>query len=213
MRILAFDCCLAACSAALLDESGVLAARHEAMQRGQAERLVPMVEEVRKEAGLTWPQIDLICVTVGPGSFTGVRIGLAAAQGFALAADIPVLGLTTLEAATARIAGRATLAVIDARRDQVYAQAFSAERAPLCPPQAVSAEAAAALAPPHPYVLVGPGAMLLMPHLKDGSVMLPGDVEADAFGRLAFARAYGAKRGAPPRPLYLRPPDAAPAGP
>jgi len=213
VRVLAFDCCLAACSAALLDEDGVLAARHEPMQRGQAERLVPMVEEVRLEAGLSWRQVDLICVTVGPGSFTGVRIGLAAALGFALAADIPLLGLTTLEAATAAIAHRATIAAIDARRDQVYVQAFSAGRAPLCPPQVLSAEAASALAPPHPFVVVGPGAMLLMPHFKEGAVLLPGDVEAEAFGRLAFQRAKEAQRGAPLRPLYLRPPDATLARP
>jgi tRNA threonylcarbamoyladenosine biosynthesis protein TsaB len=211
VRVLAFDCCLAACSAALLDERGILASRHEAMGRGQAERLTPMVEEVRAEAGLAWSEIDLICVTVGPGSFTGVRVGLAAAQGFALAADIPILGLSTLEAATARIAGRATLAVIDARRDQVYAQAFSPERAPLAPPQLLSPQAAAALAPPHPFVVVGPGALLLMPCFTEGSVMLPGDLEAEAFGRLAFGRAPQAVRGAPPRPLYLRAPDAKPA--
>jgi tRNA threonylcarbamoyladenosine biosynthesis protein TsaB len=208
VRVLAFDCCLGACSAALLDEKRLLAARYEPMQRGQAERLVPMVEEVRAEAGLEWREIDLICVTVGPGSFTGVRIGLAAARGFALAADLPVLGLSTLEAVTARIDGRATLAAIDARRGQVYAQAFAADRSPLTPPQALPPEAVPALAPPEPFVLVGSGALLLMAHFPQGAVMMPTEPEADAFGWLAFARAGEAKRGAPPRPLYLRAPDA-----
>lgn len=208
MRVLAFDSCLGACSAALLDESGVLAARCEEMPRGQAERLVPMVEEVRAEAGLAWREIDLVCVTVGPGSFTGVRIGLAAAIGFALAADLPVLGLTTLEAVTARIEGRRTLAAIEARRGQVYAQAFAADRTPLSEPQALAPEAVPALAPPHPFVLVGSAGMLLMPHFREGVVMMPAEPEAEAFGRLAFARAGEARRGAPPRPLYLRPPDA-----
>lgn len=205
MRILAFDCCLGACSAALLDESGVRAARFEAMARGQAERLVPMVEEVRGEAGLAWREIDLICVTVGPGSFTGVRIGLAAAVGFALAADMPVLGVNTLEALAAAAPGRPVLAAIDARRGQLYAQPFDADGAPLAPPQALSPEAARALAPPG-AALVGTGARLLSSEAAPGAEF----PDAAAFGRLAFARAGEARRGAPPRPLYLRPPDAKP---
>jgi tRNA threonylcarbamoyladenosine biosynthesis protein TsaB len=208
MKVLAFDSCLGACSAALLDESGPLASRYEEMPRGQAERLVPMVEEVRAEAGLGWSAIDLICVTIGPGSFTGVRIGLAAAQGFALAADLPILGLTTLEALAASIEGRATLAAVDARRGQLYVQAFSPGGAPLCPPQALSPQAAAELAPSHPFVVVGSGALLLMPHFPAGAVMLPGEPDARVFGQLAFARAAEARRGAPPRPLYLRGADA-----
>jgi tRNA threonylcarbamoyladenosine biosynthesis protein TsaB len=181
------------------------------MPRGQAERLVPMVEEVRAEAGLAWSAIDLICVTVGPGSFTGVRIGLAAAQGFALACDLPILGVTTLEAlACAAPPDRAVLAAIDARRGQLYAQAFAPGLRPLSPPQALSPEKAAALAPPGAAVL-GSGAPLLekgdSPHFrKMGTV--PFFPDARVFGRLAFARAAEAQRGAPPKPLYLRGADA-----
>ena len=207
MRVLAFDSCLGACSAALLDERGVLAARHEAMQRGQAERLVPMVEEVRAEARLEWRQIDLICVTVGPGSFTGVRIGLAAAQGFALARDLPILGLSTLEALAAPLQGRAVLAAIDARRGQLYVQPFSADGTPLGPPQALAPEEAAALAPPEPFVVVGSGALSLMLHFPMGAVLMPAEPDARAFGCLALQRAAEASR-TPPRPLYLRGADA-----
>ena len=202
MRVLAFDSCLGACSAALLDEGGPIAARYEQMPRGQAERLVPMVEEVRAEAGLAWSAIDLVCVTIGPGSFTGVRIGLAAAQGFAIACDLPILGVTTLEAlACAAPPGRPALVAIDARRGQLYAQPFAAGGVPLAPPQALAPEAAALLAPVG-AVILGSGA----PLLKKGSD--PFFPEARIFGRLAFARAAEARRGAPPKPLYLRGADA-----
>jgi tRNA threonylcarbamoyladenosine biosynthesis protein TsaB len=196
VRVLAFDSCLGACSAALLDESGPIAARYEEMPRGQAERLVPMVEEVRVEAGLAWSALDLICVTVGPGSFTGVRIGLAAAQGFALAADLPILGLTTLEAlACAAPPDRPVLALIDARRGQLYAQPFAPGLEPLAQPQALAPEQALALAPAGAVVIGKMGSDPIFP-------------DARVFGRLAFARAGEARRGAPPRPLYLRGADA-----
>jgi tRNA threonylcarbamoyladenosine biosynthesis protein TsaB len=211
VRVLAFDSCLGACSAALLDERSVLAARYEEMPRGQAERLVPMVEEVRAEAGLAWSAIDLICVTIGPGSFTGVRIGLAAAQGFALVADLPILGLTTLEAlAGAAPPDRPVLAAIDARRGQLYAQPFAPGLRPLAPPQALSPEQAAALAPPGAVVL-GSGAPLLKkggsPLFAEEKGTVPFFPDAAIFGRLGFARTGEASR-VPPKPLYLRGADA-----
>ena len=95
MKILAFDSATSACSAAIWRDGEIPARRFVAMERGQSEALIPMVVEVLKEAGLTYAEIDFIAVTVGPGSFTGVRIGLAAARGMALAGGLPVVGVTT----------------------------------------------------------------------------------------------------------------------
>src|SRR5262245_14945483 len=97
MIILAFDTALAAITAAVRRDGGVAARAQHMMERGQAEHLVPVIDTVMSEAGITFDQLDRIAVTVGPGSFTGVRVALATARGLALARRIPVIGLTTGE--------------------------------------------------------------------------------------------------------------------
>ena len=104
MIVLAIDTACSACSAALARDGVVVAARSEAMARGHAEALMPMVQAVMAEARIAWADLELVAVTNGPGSFTGLRTGLAAARGIALAQGIPVAGVTTLEAVAA--AGR-----------------------------------------------------------------------------------------------------------
>src|SRR5712692_10740712 len=130
MRVLAIDTALEACSAAVLDtERGAIAA-HESrpMVRGHAEALIPLIARVLDRAALTFSEIDRIAVTTGPGSFTGLRVGIAAARGIALAAGKPAIGLSTLAAFAAPfIASNDTLPVvvaIDARHDHVYLQVF-----------------------------------------------------------------------------------------
>ncbi|WP_085341006.1 tRNA (adenosine(37)-N6)-threonylcarbamoyltransferase complex dimerization subunit type 1 TsaB [Aquidulcibacter paucihalophilus] len=113
MLILAIDTALNACSVAVLRSGEVLVSRVEPMAKGQAERLAPMVGEVLAEAGVTAPQIDRIAVTRGPGAFTGLRIGLAFARGFALALDRPCLGISTLEVLAHGAAAPRILAAID----------------------------------------------------------------------------------------------------
>jgi tRNA threonylcarbamoyladenosine biosynthesis protein TsaB len=218
MRVLAFDTALTACSAALLEDGGVRAARREDPGRGHGERLVPMIEALLDEAEWSYQDLDLLCVTRGPGSFTGLRIGLATARGLALALALPVLGVTTLEALAAGVAaepGQSVLALIDARRGQLYAQAFDARGEALALPVALAPEAVASLAPPAPAVLVGSGVALARPHLALQrpdltAAAAPELPEAALFGALAFARQSEAVRGAPPSPLYLRSPDAEP---
>src|SRR5471030_3050134 len=130
MRVLAIDTALESCSAAVLGtESASVAARESLpMARGHAEALIPLIARVLDRARLSFSEIDRIAVTTGPGSFTGLRVGISAARGIALATGKPAVGLSTLAAFAAPfIAADDTLpvvAVIDARHDHVYLQVF-----------------------------------------------------------------------------------------
>ena len=130
MRVLAIDTALEACAAAVLDtgHDEMLAHESHAMQRGHAEALMPLIARVIDRAGFGFADLDRIAVTAGPGSFTGLRVGIAAARGIALAAGKPAVGLSTLAAYAAPfIAADKTLpvvAAVDARHDHVYLQIF-----------------------------------------------------------------------------------------
>ena len=120
--ILGFDTSAARCAAALVSGDRVLAARDEAMDRGQAERLLPMLEALLAEAGVRWADLDGLAVCTGPGNFTGLRIAVAAARGLALALGVPAVGVTAFEA-LAEPEGPSTVAILD-RRGTVFVQAF-----------------------------------------------------------------------------------------
>jgi tRNA threonylcarbamoyladenosine biosynthesis protein TsaB len=124
MRLLVFDTAMAACSAALYDaaERRVIARRYERMERGHAEALAPMIDAVMKEVGLPFDALARIGITLGPGTFTGVRTSVAMARGFALALGIPVIGIDTLAgiAANAKDETRPLAIAADARRGEVY---------------------------------------------------------------------------------------------
>jgi tRNA threonylcarbamoyladenosine biosynthesis protein TsaB len=129
LRILAIDTALEACSAAVLDtgRAGGLTSRSLPMARGHAEALMPLIATVMSDAGIEFAELDRIAVTVGPGSFTGLRVGVAAARAIALAAGKPAVSLTTLAALAAPFfddGGGAIMSVIDARHDRVYMQLF-----------------------------------------------------------------------------------------
>ena len=130
MRVLAIDTALEACSVAVLDTERSDVRAHESlpMQRGHAEALMPLIARVLDRAQLDFAALDRVAVTTGPGSFTGLRVGIAAARGIALAAGKPAIGLSTLAAFAAPfIAADDTLPVvvaIDARHDHVYLQVF-----------------------------------------------------------------------------------------
>jgi len=219
MKILAFDSATSACSAAIWRDGEIPARRFVAMERGQSEALIPMVVEVLKEAGLSYAEIDFIAVTVGPGSFTGVRIGLAAARGMALAGGLPVIGVTTFEAVAkgvgaAERAGRGLVVAIDAKRTDIYAQSFGPDLAALGPPAAVMPEVLAKALPAGPLLVAGDGAAQLRPALeaadRDRIRFASGSGAPDAahIAALAAERTVTATVDAAPRPLYLRPPDA-----
>lgn len=195
MIILALDTCLNACSVAVTDGDHVLAYRREAMARGHQERLAPMAEAAMADAGLPMSAIARVAVTVGPGSFTGLRVGIAFAKGLGSALGVPVVGVGSLEALAAEADGPAA-GVIDARRDQVYLQL------PLSEPEVLPlTEARARLNAQPPLKLVGSGAPLLARH--GDSVLTPEGCDARIVARIAAAR-----QPAPLTPLYLRAPDA-----
>src|SRR6185295_5618670 len=137
MKILAVDTALGACSAAVVDGDTVRAHRLEAMDRGHAEALAPMVQAVMREANLEFSELDRLAVTTGPGTFTGQRVGLAFMRGLRIALRLPLIGVTTLEAMGAealRETGAEFSAVLhDAKRGEVYAGLFTNEEALLEP--------------------------------------------------------------------------------
>ncbi|MBW8813682.1 MAG: tRNA (adenosine(37)-N6)-threonylcarbamoyltransferase complex dimerization subunit type 1 TsaB [Caulobacterales bacterium] len=203
--VLGLDTCLTACSVAVLDGERVLAHASETMARGHQERLAPMAQAVMAEAGLGFPDLQRIGATVGPGSFTGLRVGVAFAKGLASALAIPAVGVGALEALGAS-AGGMTAAVIDARREQVYLQVFE-DGAPLMAPDALAVGVAAArlaeLAMGRALTLIGSGAPLLAEFAPGAAVLTPDGCDARLVARLA-----GRRPATPIRPLYLRAPDA-----
>lgn len=123
--ILAFDTSAAHCAAALLSGDRILADAFEPMDKGQAERLLPLCEDLLAQAGRGWRDLSAIAVGTGPGNFTGVRIAVAAARGLALSLGIPAIGVTRLEA-LAHGLPRPVTVIEDARRDEAYVQTFTA---------------------------------------------------------------------------------------
>ncbi|WP_240606412.1 tRNA (adenosine(37)-N6)-threonylcarbamoyltransferase complex dimerization subunit type 1 TsaB [Phenylobacterium kunshanense] len=203
--VLGLDTCLNACSVAVLDGGTVLAHASEAMARGHQERLAPMVQSVMAEAGLTFEQLERIGATVGPGSFTGLRVGVAFAKGLGSALAIPAVGVGALEALAAE-AGGLVAAAIDARRDQLYLQVFEDGHALMAPdvlPLGTAAARLAELSMGRPLTLIGSGAPLLADAARGADVRTPDGCDARHVAKLAAARSPG-----PLRPLYLRAPDA-----
>ena len=223
---LAIDTATAACSAALWRSGAVAAGRFEIMHRGHAENLMPMVDAVMTEAGAAPDTLDLIAVTVGPGAFTGLRLGLAAARGLALATGAPCMGLTTTEtlaAAVAEASGAATgaiVAALDTKRGDYYVQVFDAAGKAVSEPAVLAAADLAGFVAGHaegraPARLAGDvqdavAAALGAAGLETAAtpVIFP---DAKVVAALAAGRFRPGEKPAPPAPLYLRRPDATPA--
>src|SRR5947208_1647313 len=167
MRILAIDTALGACSAAVLDldRGGITASETVAMTRGHAEALLPLVARVMDLADVEFAELDRIAVTTGPGSFTGLRVGLSASRGIALAAGKPAIGLSTLAGFAAPLIAEDdashVVAAIDARHDNVYLQVFGAGGRTLVAPRIASLRDAVRAAMTGPARIVGSGANLV----------------------------------------------------
>jgi tRNA threonylcarbamoyladenosine biosynthesis protein TsaB len=218
MRVLAIDTALEACSAAVLDteQGGILASESIAMTRGHAEALMPLLARVMHDSGLTFLALDRIAVTVGPGSFTGLRVGVAAARGIAVAAGKPAVGLTTLAAFAAPYIATddmtPLLAAIDARNEQVYMQLFGTGGRPLTQPRLASLRDAVRAAESGPARIVGSAAALVAAAwpTTDRPPPVVDPARAPVIDWVAHLGAAAAQALALPKPLYLRAPDAQP---
>ena len=222
MNVLAFDTCLAAVSVAVRWRSAqgdwLSCDRLEARAGGHAERLMPMIAEAMREAGLAFSDLERIAVTIGPGTFTGVRVGVAAARGLALASGLAVVGATSIavmaHGADQLLRPRAEelLAVaVDARRGMVYVQLFADRQYATGQPMLLAPEQVGPLLGGRPIIAVGSGAAAVA-----GAVVAGG---GKAQARLADLQPHALSLAllagdlapiSPLRPLYLRPPDVKP---
>jgi tRNA threonylcarbamoyladenosine biosynthesis protein TsaB len=218
MLILAIDTALDACAAGVLDTDAAKLIAQESlpMKRGHAEALMPLIARVMKESGIAFAALDRIAVTTGPGSFTGLRVGLSAARGIALAAGKPVVGLTTLTAYAAPIVGQnaaqPVISAIDARHDHVYFQVVSGDGSSLVRPRVAPIEEALGAAQFGAPYLVGNAAQILADRWqKDAPPPFKVDVQAAPdITWVAWLGAAVSPDSAPARPYYLRAPDAKP---
>lgn len=215
--ILAIDTALGACSVAVHEAGGAtLARRAVAMDKGHAEALMPMLEAVMADSGVGFRALERVAVTVGPGSFTGLRIGIAAARAIGLAAEIPVVGVTTLAAYAAPLISADQAAIVavavDARHGAVFLQTFAPGGRTLIAPRVLKAREAARAIGAGPVMIVGSAATALAVEamalgLRATIADLSPAPDIIAVARLGLS---ADPQQAPARPLYLRPPGATP---
>src|SRR6266702_384521 len=211
MRVLAIDTALASCAAAVLETGhGIVAAETLPMVRGHAEALMPLIARVMKRSDMAFRDLDRIAVTTGPGSFTGVRVGLAAATG------VPVVGVSTLAVYAAPYLaanGKSpVIAAIDARHEHVYLQVFGPGGQTLVSPRLARLSEAIGAASNAPACLVGSAARAVADGLSK-TAPTPRNVDARAAPDIAWVAQIGAvtpETDAAPNPQYLRAPDAQP---
>lgn len=224
--ILGIDTSTTGCSAAIWSDGGIVAHRFEEMERGQAERLNPMIREVMADSGRGFGDIDAVAVTVGPGAFTGLRIGLAAARAIGLAASAPVVGVTTFETLARAVpgaerTGRTLVVAVNGKRRDVFTQVFDAYSQGVGAPGTLDPATALEELPAGPVLIAGDGGPPLRRALADcaeagegtgarirfSSAMVPPNaLQVAAVG--AETLAAQPRPADPPRPLYIRPPDA-----
>jgi tRNA threonylcarbamoyladenosine biosynthesis protein TsaB len=205
-----------------------VASRWEVMERGQAEKLNPMIGEVMAEARLDYDALDGVGVTIGPGAFTGLRIGLAAARAIGLGAAVPVFGVTTF-AALARavppseLAGRTLVVAVNGKRRDVFAQILDSDGQPLAEPGALDPATMPASLPDGPILITGDGGSALIMALENCTeagtgpdnrirfsvALAPPDARhVAALVQDSLAAGRSSDGDMAPRPLYIRPPDA-----
>jgi tRNA threonylcarbamoyladenosine biosynthesis protein TsaB len=223
MNVLAFDTCFGAVSVAVrwqgASDAWLLREAYEERSSGHAERLFPMIAEVMDGAGLAFAAIDRIAVTLGPGTFTGVRVGISAARALALAMGKPVVGITSLAAMARRaeellgerLGSRQLIVAVDARRGSLYVQGLATHGRQTGEALLLTAEETALRIGRERAVVVGSGASAVAAavHGRGGEAeaLLPG---LQPHARTLAEMASGLAPIAPVKPLYRRPPDAKP---
>lgn len=210
MKLLALDTAMAACSVAVIDtgDADPLAAQWRAMERGHAEAVAPMVQEVMWLSGLSFSDLQRIAVTAGPGTFTGVRIGLAMGRGLGLALGIPVIGIASL-AAIAANADAPVLVAADARNGDVYAALYDRDGRELSAPALVAASLACA-GVPEGIQIIGTAAEQVIAASGRGDLMRSRAGDLPVAANFARRAALLPDTGNMPPPVYLRQPDAKP---
>jgi len=214
MTILAIDTSMQACSAALYDnrQQQIIAARYQSMERGHAEVLTPMMRDILEEAAVAPHQISEIVVTTGPGTFTGVRVGLAAARGFGLALGLQVKGVDSLWAISCNESNAHVpcIVAVDARRDEIYLGIFGANREILLAPCVSTRDEAVQRCPSGSAIVMGSAANTLIDASGRGD--LRRSTAKDFPDAAAFVRRAANLPPAQtiPQPLYLRGVDAKP---
>ena len=222
MSLLAFDSTATACSAAVWSNGRVLAHQTHLMDRGHAERLVPVIWSVMQEAEIAFKVLEAIVVTVGPGSFTGIRIGLSTAKCLALVGKIPLFGVTNFDLHKAVLPPEdwlkgPVMVVLETKRDDFYVQIYGRDKNELGSAEAVPSDALAQHAidlagTEAPITLAGDGAMragCLMKNISGLRLLWMERPYPDALN-LATLAASVVEAGSPaafPEPFYLRPPD------
>jgi tRNA threonylcarbamoyl adenosine modification protein YeaZ len=218
LRVLAIDTALGACSACILQagEAEPLAREMIMMERGHAEALLPLIDRVASQADGGFGTLGRVAVTVGPGSYTGLRIGIAAARAIGLAAGIPVVGVATLSAFLAPLmAGErrgVIAAAIDAKHGQIYVQAIGAGGRAIIPAALMGVREAVRVLGSGPVLLTGSGAPLLAAEAWAQGIDVT-VTEAPLAPEITWVARVGAHADpaqALPKPLYLRGPDAKP---
>ena len=210
MLLLAIDTAGVACSVAILDTETdvIVSSLSENLGRGHAERLMAMIDDVLTVSQVDLKQIGRVAVGIGPGSFTGIRVGVAAARGFALALGIPVVGITTLSV-LARMAphlagDQKRMVVIDAKREEVFCQSFNAAGEPIDAAHVLPVDDLRLAASDPSVVFFGSGAHLI--HSPDEAAV-PDLYSIEALARLGAQASPVSDKASP---LYLRAPDAKP---
>lgn len=218
MRVLAIDTALGACSACILESGAPEPESHESlvMERGHAEALMPLVDRVVSATEGGFSRIDRVAVTIGPGSFTGLRVGISAARAIALAADIPVVGVTTLSALLAPMVAagdrRLLAAAIDARHGAVYFQAVAPGGRSVVTPAHITVRDAVRFLGSGPVALTGSAAAIVATEAVQAGVLVS-LTEAELAPEVTWVARLGMAAdpgNALPKPLYLRAPDARP---
>ncbi|WP_137929400.1 tRNA (adenosine(37)-N6)-threonylcarbamoyltransferase complex dimerization subunit type 1 TsaB [Mesorhizobium comanense] len=214
MKLLAIDCAASLCAACVYDAAGGQELGRSVLDlgKGHAEHLMAVIAEALKAGATGYAGLGAIAVSVGPGSFTGLRVGVSTARGLALALKIPAIGVTTLEALAAEAAtqfpGRSVLAALDAGREEIHAALYDKMSVLTYGPAVTTLAEAVAMATDHSSVLAGTAATLIAGPAGRAFDIGPRAATADilTYARLAAAKGVSDK----PKPLYLRGADAKP---
>ncbi|MER8809695.1 tRNA (adenosine(37)-N6)-threonylcarbamoyltransferase complex dimerization subunit type 1 TsaB [Mesorhizobium australicum] len=214
MKVLAIDCAASLCAACVYDAAAGLELGRSVLDlgKGHAEHLMAVIADALKTGATDYVGLGAIAVSVGPGSFTGLRVGVSTARGLALALKLPAIGVTTLEALAAEAAsafpGRAVLAALDAGREEIHAALYDEMSVLTYGPATATLAGAVTMASERSAVLAGTAATLIADAAGRTFDIGPRAATADilTYARLAAAKGQGER----PKPLYLRGADAKP---